>query len=45
LTDITHTTAISAVVANGRYFDCAAPDQLLANVRALGKEAGFGETP
>jgi hypothetical protein len=34
LADITNTTTIRAVVANGRYFDRAALDQLLAEVRA-----------
>ncbi len=34
LADITNTTAIRAVVANGRYFDRAALDQILAAVRA-----------
>lgn len=34
LKDITNTTAIRAVVANGRYFDRAALDQLLAESRA-----------
>jgi len=33
LTDITNITTIRAVVANGRYFDRAALDQLLAEVR------------
>jgi imidazolonepropionase-like amidohydrolase len=40
LTDITNTTAIRAVVANGRYFDRAALDQLSAGVLARAKE-GF----
>jgi adenine deaminase len=34
LADITNTTTIRAVVANGRYFERAALDQLLAEVRA-----------
>lgn len=34
LTDIMNTTAIRAVVANGRYYDRAALDQLLTEVRA-----------
>ncbi len=34
LADITNTTAIRAVVANGRYFDRVALDQLLAGVQA-----------
>ena len=36
LADITNTTAIRAVVANGRYFDRAALDSLLAEVQARG---------
>jgi imidazolonepropionase-like amidohydrolase len=35
LADITNTTAICAVVANGRYFDRTALDQLLTQARAL----------
>jgi imidazolonepropionase-like amidohydrolase len=31
LEDVTNTTTIRAVVANGRYFDRATLDQLLAN--------------
>jgi hypothetical protein len=38
LADITNTTAIRAVVANGRYFDRAALDQLLADVQAKTKQ-------
>jgi hypothetical protein len=38
LTNITNTTAIRAVVANGRYFDRAALDRLLADVQAKAKE-------
>jgi hypothetical protein len=34
LADITNTTQISAVVANGRYFDRAALDGLVAEIRA-----------
>ena len=34
LTDITNTTTIRAVVANGRYFDRAALDRLLATVQS-----------
>jgi imidazolonepropionase-like amidohydrolase len=37
LTDITNTTAIRGVVANGRYFDRAALDQLLADIQAKAK--------
>ncbi|MNC97130.1 hypothetical protein D3C83_146840 [compost metagenome] len=33
LVDITNTTTIRAVVANGRYYDRAALDQLLAGAR------------
>ena len=40
LVDITNTTTIRAVVANGRYFDRAALDQLLADVQRTAK-AGF----
>jgi hypothetical protein len=36
LADITNTTTIRAVVANGRYFDRTALDQLLADVQAKG---------
>jgi hypothetical protein len=39
LADITHTTMIRAVVANGRYFDRAALDQLLAAVQPQVKPA------
>jgi len=38
LADITNTTAIRAVVANGRYFDRAALDGLLAEVRAKAEQ-------
>ena len=38
LADITNTTTIRAVVANGRYYDRAALDSLLAEVRAEAKE-------
>jgi hypothetical protein len=38
LTDITNTIRIRAVVANGRYFDRAALDQLLAAVQAKAKQ-------
>jgi hypothetical protein len=38
LTDIANITSIRAVVANGRYFDRAALDQLLAAVRAKAKQ-------
>jgi hypothetical protein len=38
LDDITNTTTIRAVVANGRYFDRAALDSLLASVQAKAKE-------
>jgi hypothetical protein len=38
LADITNTTMIRAVVANGRYFDRAALDGLLAEVQAIAKE-------
>lgn len=37
LVDITNTTTIRAVVANGRYYDRAALDQLLATVQAAAK--------
>ena len=37
LQDITNTTLIRAVVANGRYFDRAALDQLLADVQTKAK--------
>jgi imidazolonepropionase-like amidohydrolase len=40
LTDITNTTTIRAVVANGRYFDRAVLDTLLAEVQKQAK-AGF----
>ncbi len=39
LADITNTTTIRAVVANGRYFDRAALDQLLAEVQKEGRTA------
>jgi hypothetical protein len=39
LADITNTAAIRAVVANGRYFDRAALDGLLAEVQAKANEA------
>jgi imidazolonepropionase-like amidohydrolase len=35
LVDITNTTAIRAVVANGRYFDRATLDQILETARTL----------
>jgi hypothetical protein len=38
LQNITNTTLIRAVVANGRYFDRAALDQLLADVQAKAKQ-------
>jgi len=38
LEDITNTTTIRAVVANGRYFDRAALDQLLVEVRTEAKQ-------
>jgi hypothetical protein len=38
LADITNTTTIRAVVANGRYFDRGALDQLLAEVQVKAKE-------
>jgi imidazolonepropionase-like amidohydrolase len=38
LADITNTTRIRAVVANGRYFDRAALDSLLAEVRVKAKK-------
>jgi len=38
LQDIANTTAIRGVVANGRYFDRAALDQLLADVRTTAKQ-------
>ncbi len=37
LADITNTTTIRAVVANGRYYDRVALDRLLADVRAKGR--------
>lgn len=37
LTDITNTTAIRAVIANGRYFDRAALDQILTDLQAKAK--------
>jgi imidazolonepropionase-like amidohydrolase len=37
LADITNTTAIRAVVANGRYFDRAALNKLLVEVQGIGK--------
>lgn len=39
LADITNTTQIRAVVANGRHFDRAALDSLLAEVRASDRAA------
>jgi imidazolonepropionase-like amidohydrolase len=39
LADITNTTTIRAVVANGRYFDRAALDVLLSKVRVEAKRA------
>jgi imidazolonepropionase-like amidohydrolase len=39
LVDITNTTTIHAVVANGRYFDRAALAQLLAEVQKKGRTA------
>lgn len=36
LEDITNTTTIQAVMANGRYFDRVALDSLLAQVQAKG---------
>ena len=38
LADITNTTTIRAVVANGRYFDRPALDRLLAEVQAKGRK-------
>lgn len=38
LADITHTTKIRAVIANGRYFDRAALDQLLVDVQAKAEQ-------
>jgi cytosine/adenosine deaminase-related metal-dependent hydrolase len=38
LQDITNTMTIRAVVANGRYFDRAALDQLLAGIQARAKQ-------
>ena len=38
LADITNTTTIRAVVANGRYYDRAALDQLLAKAQAEAKQ-------
>ncbi len=40
LADITNTTTIRAVVANGRYYDRATLDRLLAEVRARGRQGG-----
>jgi hypothetical protein len=40
LADITNTTTIRAVVANGRYFDRAALDTLLADVQTKAKREG-----
>jgi imidazolonepropionase-like amidohydrolase len=37
LADITNTTAIRAVVANGRYFDRAALDQFVVAAQAVAK--------
>jgi len=45
LADIANTTAIRAVVANGRYYDRTALDRLLDGVRAGRKAAGGGEGP
>jgi imidazolonepropionase-like amidohydrolase len=39
LADITNTTTIRAVVANGRYFDRAALDRLFTEVQAAAKES------
>jgi hypothetical protein len=39
LADITNTTTIRAVVANGRYFDRAALDRLFTEVQAAAKQA------
>ena len=39
LADIHNTTQIRAVVTNGRYYDRAALDRLMANVEALAKES------
>lgn len=39
LDDITNTTTIRAVVANGRYFDRAALDRMLADVRDSARQA------
>ena len=41
LADITNTTAIRAVVANGHYYDRAALDQILAGVQTLAKKQGL----
>jgi imidazolonepropionase-like amidohydrolase len=38
LADITNTTLIRAVVANGRYFDRAALDGLVKEIRAKAKQ-------
>jgi adenine deaminase len=46
LVDITNTTTIRAVVANGRYFDRTALDQLLTEVQAKAKKESqpFGDS-
>jgi imidazolonepropionase-like amidohydrolase len=41
LEDITNTTTIRAVVANGRYFDRMALDNLLREVQAAGPSTPF----
>ena len=41
LVNITNTTAIRAVVANGRYFDRAALDQLVTNAQATARTLHF----
>jgi imidazolonepropionase-like amidohydrolase len=38
LADITNTTAIRAVIANGRYFDRTTLDRLLADVQAKAEQ-------
>jgi hypothetical protein len=47
LVDITNTTTISAVVANGRYYDRTALDRLLQDVRTseMGKKLLHDENP
>ena len=46
LADITNTTAIRAVVANGRYFDRAALDRIVAEVRVYVTDTlGLGPEP